>query len=299
MKQLFEGTGVALVTPFKNGGIDFKGTKKLIDRGIALGIKAFFILATTGEGVTISDKEREKFIRFCIKENAGRGKIIVGTGHNDFQRCVFLTQQAKRLGADGVLVVTPYYNKTTQTGIINYYQMLAQIQIPMIIYNVPSRTGMNIDIQTLDTIISTNDYVWGIKESEGDIARIKKICKLCRGRVSVYSGEDDLNYLFYCLGGQGCVSVTANAYPDKVQQVYNLVKNGRFEDALLCQEKLDIINEAMFYEVNPIPIKYYLSLMGLISPHTRMPLVEMSDKNKKKIEEVYKTFNLTEKNKNM
>lgn len=287
MKELFQGTGVALVTPFNEERIDYRATRNLIERDIKLGAKALIILATTGEGCTISDREREKFIRFCIKENCGRAKIIVGTGNNNFSKCFDLTLQASRLGADGVLVVTPYYNKTTQKGLIEFYDKLSRVKIPMILYNVPSRTGLNIELDTLEKIIDSNEYVWGIKESTTDIARIKNLCYMCKDKIAVYSGEDGLNYLFYCLGASGCVSVTANAYPDRVEEIFNHVKSNNFSLALSCQERLDKINDAMFYETNPIPIKYYLSLMGLTTSKTRMPLTSLTEINKKRINSLY------------
>lgn len=290
MKSIFEGTAVALVTPFDKGEIDYGGVKTLIERNITLGAKALVILATTGEGSTISEKEREKFIKFCIKINANRAKIVVGTGNNNFEKCFDLTKQAKRLGADGALVVTPYYNKTTQKGLVEYYQKLAQLKFPMIMYNVPARTGLMLEIDTIKKILKTNDYIFGIKESTTDIERIKKLFKVCKGQIPVYSGEDGLNYLFYCLGGQGSISVTANVYPDLVQEIYLNAKKGNYCDALELQEKLDVVNEALFYETNPIPVKYYMSLMGLIKSEVRMPLTTLTSKNEKRIKTVYKTF---------
>lgn len=296
MKQIFEGTGVALVTPFKGGEIDYIATKKLIERDIMLGVKAFIILATTGEGSTITDKEREKFIKFCMKVNAGRAKIIVGTGNNNFAKCLSLTKDAKRLGADGVLVVTPYYNKTTQNGLVEFYRRLGEVEIPIIMYNVPSRTGLNIELETVEKIISTNEYIYGIKESTADITRIKSLCKICKDRIAVYSGEDALNYIFYCLEGKGCISVTANVYPEKVDEVYGLVKRGEFSKALAIQQTLDDVNEAMFYEVNPIPVKYYLSKMGLCEAEVRMPLVTISSQNEKKINLIYQSYSSEDEN---
>lgn len=294
MKQLFEGTGVALITPFDGVNIDYKATKILIEREIELGAKALVILATTGEGSTVTDKEREKFIRYCIKINAGRAKIIVGTGNNNFEKCYYLTKEAKRLGVDGALIVTPYYNKTTQKGLVEFYQKLAEIKLPIIMYNVPSRTGLNMELDTIEKIINSNDYIYGIKESTTDITRIKNLCYLCREKIAVYSGEDGLNYIFYCLGGKGAISVTANAYPDKVEEIYRLTERGQYEDALRGQEELDLVNEALFYETNPIPVKYYLSLMGLCSPVTRMPLTSLTEKNEKRIKSVFKAFSAKE-----
>lgn len=295
MKQIFEGTGVALVTPFDNDKIDYKSTKELIERGLQKGVKAFIVLATTGEGCVISDKEREKFIKVCLKANAGRAKVIVGTGNNNFEKCYNYTLQAKQLGADGALVVTPYYNKTTQKGLVEFYKELEKIKLPIIVYNVPSRTGLVVELETIKELLKDNQFIFGIKESTTDISRIKKLCAICRGKIPVYSGEDDLNYIFYCLGGKGCISVTANVYPDKVEEVYRLAKQGDYSRSLECQEKLDEVNHALFLETNPIPIKYYMSLMGLISDKTRRPLTDLTEDNKTKLQNLYKKLELKQK----
>ena len=201
MKSVFEGCGVALVTPFKDKEIDFENLKKIIDDDLHKGAKAIVVLATTGEGTTISETEREQIIKFCRKLTFRKAKLIIGTGNNNFEVCKRYTKMAKKLGADAALVVTPYYNKTTQTGLVKYYQNLAKLKFPMIMYNVPSRTGLMIELDTVKKIIETNQYVYGIKESTTDIARISKLCEICKNKIAVYSGEDALNFVFYCLGG--------------------------------------------------------------------------------------------------
>lgn len=167
---------------------------------------------------------------------------------------------------------------------------MAEIEFPIIMYNVPARTGLNMELETIERIIKTNEYIYGIKESTTDINRIKKLCYLCSEKIPVYSGEDGLNYIFYCLGGKGSISVTANVYPERVEEIYSLTRKGEYIEALKKQQELDVINEAMFYETNPIPVKYYLSLMGLANASTRMPLTTLSEKNEKKIKSVYKSF---------
>ena len=285
MKSLFEGTGVALVTPFIDNMIDYDSMAKIIDRDINLGAKAIVILATTGEGSTVSSTERIEMIKFCKKIIGNRAKLIVGCGHNDFSVCYRNTLTAKMLDADGALVVTPYYNKTTQRGIMHYYELLSQLEFPLIVYNVPSRTGLNIELDTIKQMINTNPYIYGIKESTCDINRIKQLCNICKDKIPVYSGEDALNYIFYCLGAKGCVSVTANVLPHKVAEVYDNVQAGKIQDALNLQNKLQKVDDAMFIETNPIPVKGMMRSLGLIkSDKLRLPLINLESNNQKEID---------------
>ncbi|MBQ8792536.1 MAG: 4-hydroxy-tetrahydrodipicolinate synthase [Clostridia bacterium] len=284
MKCLFEGVAVAIVTPFKCGKVDNLALEKLIEKNICEGAKAIVVLGTTGEGSTITKAERKDLIKFTKKVIAGRAKLIVGTGNNNFELAYDYTLMAKQLGVDGALVVTPYYNKTTQTGLIEYYSRLCEIGIPIIMYNVPSRTGLILELDTIKELCSC-EMIYGIKESTCDIQRITVLAKLYRDKIALYSGEDDLNYIFYCLGGQGAICVTANAYCSEVQKVYDLVKLGLYDDALAVQENLDGINKALFIETNPIPVKYLLSQMGLCENELRMPLVPLSAKARGRVDE--------------
>ncbi len=277
MKSLFSGTGVAIVTPFIGGEIDFNSFEKIINADVRQGAKAIIILGTTGEGVTVSKEEREKLITFAKKTINNRAKLIVGTGNNNFITCQENTIMAKELGADGVLVVTPYYNKTTQDGLVEYYTQLSKIGIPIIMYNVPSRTGLNIETETVKKLVDC-DMIYGLKESTCDINRIIELSKICKHNIALYSGEDALNFIFYCLGAQGCISVTANVLADKVQEIYQMVLDGKIERALQQQTELDEINHAMFLETNPVPVKTFMSQMGLIHDEVRMPLVKVSNK---------------------
>lgn len=290
MKSIFEGTGVAIVTPFKNGEIDFEALGRLIEMDLNKGAKAIVALGTTGEGSTISESERKEIIKFCKEKINGRAKLVVGTGNNNFEICLANTKMARDLGADGALVVTPYYNKTTQMGLVKYYQELSHLQFPMIVYNVPSRTGLMLELSTIQVILKANEWVYGVKESTADAARICKLSQICKDKIAVYSGEDNLNYLFHCLGGSGAISVTANLYADKVQSVFELCKEKNFEKALAIQQALAPIDEALFFETNPIPIKYALSQKGLCSEEVRLPLVLMSDENKSKLTKVLNSY---------
>lgn len=284
MKKLFEGVGIAIVTPFLHNKIDYKSLERLIHKGINEGASAIIVLGTTGEGSTISKEEREEIIKFCREKIKPPVKMIVGTGNNNFDACLENTRMAKDLGADGVLVVTPYYNKTTQRGIEQYYGDLAKLEIPIIMYNVPSRTGLNIDVSTVEKIIASNDYVYGLKESTADISRIMALSQVCKEKIALYSGEDDLNYVFYCLGGTGTISVTANAFCKQVDEIYRCVKKEDLERALSLHEKLSPVNKIMFCETNPVPVKYFLKEMQLIeSEEVRRPLIELEKENQEKI----------------
>lgn len=287
MQSIFYGTGVALITPFYQNKIDFLSMKNLINIVISQGAKAIVVLATTGEGSTISVNERKEIITFCKSVISNRAKLIVGTGHNNFSCCVELTNQAKLLGADAVLVVTPYYNKTTQQGLVEFYSRLDKQNIPIIMYNVPARTGLNMEVETIKTIISKCKNIVGLKESTTDINRITKLMQVCKNKIAVYSGEDALNYVFYTLGGAGSISVTANSLCAQVENVFTLCKQQKFESALNIQNNLTKINQLMFCETNPVPIKQLLFDQGIISsPSVRLPLVELSKQNKQKIKKL-------------
>lgn len=275
MKCLFKGTGVAIVTPFKEGGIDYVALKNIINDDIKKGAQAIILLGTTGEGTTVTKEEREEIIKFAKSVINKRAKLIVGTGNNNFITCQENTIMAKKIGVDGVLVVTPYYNKTTQQGLVEYYTQLSNIGIPIIMYNVPGRTGLNIDVETVKVLLN-NPMIYGLKEATCDINRIMELARVCENKIALYSGEDALNYLFYCLGAQGCISVSANVVADKVQNVFCLVEKGEYKKALKQQNDLAEINKAMFVETNPIPVKNLMSKMNIIEEDVRMPLVKAS-----------------------
>lgn len=289
MKKIFEGIGVAIVTPFINGKIDYTSLERLINKCINDGADAIIALGTTGEGSTISASERKKIISFCVDKIHGKAKLIIGTGNNDFKTCLKNTLQAKTLGADGALVVTPYYNKTTQEGLIKYYDLLSRLQFPIIMYNVPSRTGLNIEPDTVNKIISTNPYIFGLKESTTDINRIMKLHSICRDKIAIYSGEDSLNHIFYVLGSSGCISVTANLLTKKLKDIYKYAKQNNIPAMLASQEEIQHINESLFVETNPIPVKTLLKAQGLISSsELRLPLVDISNKNRGLIQDLTK-----------
>lgn len=283
-KSIFNGVGVALVTPFYHNKIDYVSMGKLIDNCLNNKAGAIIILATTGEGATITQSERNEIIAFCKEKINNKAKLIVSCGHNNFEICKQNIVDAKELGADAALVVTPYYNKTTQAGLIQFYTKLSELKFPIILYNVPARTGITIELKTIKTLIK-NEWIYGIKESTTDILRINNLLKICKNKIAVYSGEDEINHIFYHLGGNGCISVTANILPYYVYEIYNQAKNKNYIYANKIQSKIDYLNKFLFVETNPIPVKQVLYSLNIISSNElRLPLVELSNKNKKKAE---------------
>ena len=283
-KCVFKGSGVALVTPFnKAGNVNYFELKRLLEFQIASNTNAIIILGTTGEASTITETERIKIIKFCITQVNGRIPVIVGTGSNSTEKAIYLTKQAESLGADGALIVSPYYNKTTQKGIIEHYKLITKsTKLPIIIYNVPSRTGLNILPETVVKLAKIKNII-GIKEANGDISQIIKLLNIKPPSFKVYSGDDMLTFPMLTLGASGVISVTANCYPNEVSMLCKSVFNGDFASALSLHNKLYQINKNLFLEVNPICIKHYMNLLGRNVGGTRPPLTSASKETKQKL----------------
>lgn len=276
MKEIiFTGSCTAIITPFKNGEVDFESFKKLIDYQLENGTDAIAVLGTTGEPATLDENEKEDIITFAKMEIDGRAKLIVGTGANSTKKAVENSQTAQRLGADALLIVTPYYNKCTQNGLVEHYTQISNaVDIPIIVYNVPTRTGVNILPDTA-VILSEIKNVCGIKEASGDIGQIMLLCKKLHGKIAIYSGEDSHNFIFLTLGGLGVISVTGNILPKEIKLLTTLVNKKQFEEAKNLHEKLLSINKNIFIEVNPIPVKFACSEMGLCENELRLPLTSL------------------------
>ncbi len=276
---LFSGTGTALVTPFdKNGNILWDELEKLVEFQIENGIDAIIACGTTGEAATMTTEEHLKVVEFILQKVKGRVPVIAGTGSNDTQFCVELSLEAKKLGADGLLLVTPYYNKTSQKGLVESFRFIAdQVKMPCILYNVPSRTGCNIQLPTYCEL-SKNPYIVAVKEASGDMALASRIIAQCGDDLTVYSGEDNMTLPVMALGGKGVISVFSNALPKQMHNLAVSVLNGQWETARkLNSEYLDLM-DGFFLDVNPIPIKEALCQMGLISSNfCRMPLTTMTE----------------------
>lgn len=290
MKEVFRGSCVALITPFKNGGVDKEALTNLINYQLENKTDAILVLGTTGEPATMSAEEKREVITLAKKLIGNKSKLIVGTGANSTQTAIQNSLLAKELGADALLVVTPYYNKCTQNGLVAHYKAIADAtHMPIIAYNVPGRTGVNIAPQTALKLSEIHEIV-GLKEASGNIGQIVDLHKLLKGKMAIYSGDDSLNYLYMTLGASGCISVTANILPKEVKEVVDLCDKGDYKLALSKHEQLLDINKNLFIEVNPIPVKYASKVMGLTNGELRLPLTELEDNNKKVVEKTLKDF---------
>ncbi len=290
MTDIFSGVITALITPFKNGNVNFDALEKLMEYQIAGGADALVILGTTGEPSTMTEAEKEEVIRFAVRKADKRIKIIVGAGSNDTAKAVASAVRAEQLGADGILAVTPYYNKCTQNGIYEYYKTICSaVHLPVIAYNVPSRTGVNITPVTAQKIAEIENLA-GIKEASGNMAQMCETMRRIRGRCDLFSGEDCLNLPILAIGGAGVISVVSNIAPGQVKQVYGLVKSGNFPKANEIQDKLLPLIDACFTEVNPIPVKEACNIIGFEAGVPRPPLTALEEEHKailrKKIDEV-------------
>lgn len=289
---IFEGCGTAIVTPFTEDGVNFEEFKKLIEFQIENEVDAIIVCGTTGEASTMTTEERKETIKFAINTIAKRTKVIVGTGSNNTKTAIEMSKFAEEAGADGILVVTPYYNKTTQQGLIAHYTEIAKsVKLPIIMYSVPGRTGVNIAPETCKELSKIENIV-AIKEASGNISQVAKIASLCQDDLAIYSGNDDQIIPVLSLGGKGVISVLSNVMPKYTHDMTKKYLEGNVEQATKMQ--LDVIDliDALFVEVNPIPVKYALNLMGFNFGKPRLPLIELSDKNKNLMEDVMKKHEL-------
>lgn len=289
---MFKGSMVAIVTPFKNGKVDEKALEKLIEWHIKEGTHAIVPCGTTGEASTLDYEEHYRVIEITVKAVNKRIPVIAGTGSNSTDEAVMITKKAEKLGADGVLSVTPYYNKPTQEGLYRHFKEIAdKTGLPIVLYNVPGRTSINMLPQTVARL-AEHPRIVGIKEATGDMKQVSEIIRLCGEDFSVISGDDFTNLTLLALGGKGFISVTANICPKDVAELYNSFERGDIQKARQIHYKLEPINKAMFIETNPIPVKTALAMMGKIREEFRLPLCEMSQSNKEKLAEVLRSSGL-------
>lgn len=289
---MFKGAGVAIITPFKNGKFDKEAYEKLIDFQIDNGTQALIVLGTTGEASTLSYEEREEVITTAINKNAKRVPIIVGTGSNSTDVAVKYTKQADELGADGILIVTPYYNKCTNKGMIAHFTAVANAtKLPVIMYNVPGRTAVNIPPDVV-VAMSKVENVIGVKEASGNISQVLEIKRLVPEDFMIYSGNDDQVIPVYACGGHGVISVASNAIPKEMQQMCEAFMNGDVAEALRLQLKYKKFIDLLFSEVNPIPVKAALTEMNYIENELRLPLTPMEEANRNKLVEEMRKLNL-------
>ena len=290
--SLFTGSCVALITPFTNDGINFETLDKLIDFQINSGTDAILICGTTGEPSTMDAAEKREVIRHSIEYINKRVPAIIGTGTNSTKASIENAVFAKQSGADGTLVVTPYYNKATQKGLIAHYDAIADaVDIPIIVYNVPGRTNVNILPSTMAQIVKHKNVV-GIKEASGNIKQIMEISRLCKKEATLYSGNDDHIVPVLSCGGKGVISVVANVMPKETHEIVSLFLDGKFEDALALQHKLNPLIDNIFSEVNPIPVKQAVNFMGYDAGNPRLPLTNMEIQNSGKLKLEMQKLNL-------
>lgn len=291
---VFTGAGVAIVTPFKeNGEVNYEKFAELVEFQIKNGTDAIIACGTTGEASTLTHEEHLEVIRFCAEKVAGRIPVVAGTGSNCTETAVYLSKEAEKHGVDALLLVTPYYNKATQKGLFHHFKTVADsVKIPIILYNVPGRTGCNLLPETIVKLCTEVENIVAVKEASGNISQVAKLMALADGKVDLYSGNDDQIVPLLSLGGRGVISVLSNVAPKETHEICAKYFAGDTEGSCRLQLKALQLCEALFCEVNPIPVKMGLNLMGMEVGSLRMPLSEMEEANVPKLEKAMKEFGL-------
>ena len=291
-KIIFKGCGTAIITPFTENGVNFEEFGKMIDFQIENGADAIIVCGTTGESSTMTLEERKETIKFAVERANKRIPIIAGTGGNCTKNVIEMTKYAESIGVDAALVVTPYYNKTTQVGLVEHYKVVASsTKLPIILYSVPSRTGVNITPETCLELSKIENIV-AIKEASGNLSQVAEIANLCGEELNIYSGNDDQITPILAVGGIGVISVLSNVLPEHTHDIVDSFLNGNIE--LARDEQISVIPlvKALFCEVNPIPVKAAMNMLGYNAGKPRLPLVEMSEKGKERLEKELKALEL-------
>lgn len=289
---VFKGAGVAIVTPFhEDGSVNYEKFAELVEYQIANGTDAIIVCGTTGEASTLTHEEHLDVIRYCVKQVAGRIPVIGGTGSNCTETAIYLSQEAEKAGVDGILVVTPYYNKATQKGLYNHFKAVADsVSVPMILYNVPGRTGVNIAPDTIVKLCKEVKNIVGVKEASGNISQVAKIMSMADGCVDLYSGNDDQVVPLLALGGLGVISVLSNVAPQQTHDMCAKFFEGDVAGSAKIQLDAIPLIDALFCEVNPIPVKTGLNLQGREAGPLRMPLSEMEPEHAEKLKKAMQEF---------
>ncbi|MBQ8342552.1 MAG: 4-hydroxy-tetrahydrodipicolinate synthase [Clostridia bacterium] len=292
MKGFFKGSATALITPFNETGVNYDVLGELVEHQIAGGTDAIVFLGTTGEPSTMSFAEEHVLMEYAVKKVNGRAKVIFGCGSNNTADAVMTAKKAEEYGADGLLAVTPYYNKCTQNGLVAYYKAICEaVSIPVIAYNVPGRTGVEIQPATMAKIAEIPNIA-GIKDAGGNMSKTMETLRLVRDKCDVYSGEDALNLPILACGGVGVISVLSNVVPAKVKEMCQLVFDGKMAEAIALSDKLLPLANACFVEVNPIPVKEAMNLLGFNAGVPRAPLTKIEDSNRDKLIAAMQNFGL-------
>lgn len=290
--SIFKGSGVAIVTPFKGDKVNYEKLGELLEWHISEQTDAIIICGTTGESATLSSEEKKEVIRFAVEKVNKRIPVIAGTGSNNTKDSIELSKYAEKIGADALLIVTPYYNKTTQKGLIDHYLAIADnVNIPIIVYNVPGRTGLNILPETLKTL-SKHPNIRGVKEASGNIAQVAEIARLCKDNFDIYSGNDDMVVPLLSLGGVGVISVVANIIPKDTHNMVSSYLEGDLEKSRELQLNMKALIDSLFIEVNPIPVKEAMNSLGIDVGPARLPLTTMETKNREHLIEEMKAYGL-------
>lgn len=291
---IFKGAGVAIVTPMREDRtVDFEQFTRLLEFQISNGTDAIIVCGTTGESSTLTHEEHLEVIRYCVETVAGRIPVIAGTGSNCTETAIYLSTEAEKMGADGLLLVSPYYNKATQKGLHAHFKAVADaVKIPILLYNVPSRTGCNILPETIVSLCRDVENIVGVKEASGDIGQIGQLAALADGCVDIYSGNDNEIVPIMSLGGLGVISVLSNIAPAQTHEICQSYLDGDAKESCRLQLKAMELCKALFCEVNPIPVKKALQLMGMGSGVLRRPLTEMEPANTERLEKAMKTYGL-------
>lgn len=290
--SLFKCSGVAIVTPFNENGVDFKKLEELLEWHIKSGTDAVIVCGTTGEGSTMTEQERKETIKFAVDVVKKRIPVIAGTGTNNTAASINMSKWAESIGVDGLLVITPYYNKTTQKGLVEHFKAIAtSVKTPIIVYNVPGRTGMNITPKTLKELCQFDNIV-AVKEASGNISQIAEIKALCGDRLDIYSGNDDQIVPILSLGGIGVISVLANIIPKDTHDMCELFLAGKTKESLKLQLDSLALTNALFIETNPIPVKTAMNVLGMNVGNLRLPLCDMVDANLEILKKELKNYGL-------
>lgn len=289
---MFTGSLVAIVTPFRNGKVDERALGDLIEFQIANGTDGVVPCGTTGESATLTHDEHDRVVAFTVETVRRRVPVIAGTGSNSTEEAIALTKHAKQAGADGALLITPYYNKPTQEGLFRHYKAVAEaVELPLVLYNIPGRTGVNMAPSTVARLVACRNVV-AIKEGSGSVQQVSDVIQLCGDRMTVLAGDDALTLPTMALGGKGVITVTANIAPKEMAALVDAALAGRWDEARRLHYKLSPLFAALFYETNPIPVKEALGMMGMIDPEMRLPLCPMASDTRDKLTRVLKDCGL-------
>lgn len=289
---MFTGSLVAIVTPFRNGKVDERALGDLIEFQIANGTDGVVPCGTTGESATLTHDEHDRVVAFTVETVRRRVPVIAGTGSNSTEEAIALTKHAKQAGADGALLITPYYNKPTQEGLFRHYKAVAEaVELPLVLYNIPGRTGVNMAPSTVARLVACRNVV-AIKEGSGSVQQVSDVIQLCGDRMTVLAGDDALTLPTMALGGKGVITVTANLAPKEMAALVDAALASRWDEARRLHYKLSPLFAALFYETNPIPVKEALGMMGMIDPEMRLPLCPMASDTRDKLTRVLKDCGL-------